>query len=174
MTLRDSMPPYLASMEWWQGRRSTLKTRDYTRTLIESNSPEGITLTVPVTGGASAAKRLKPDELTISGHGDWTRIHLGAIEAAYGREPYFQFLFPEIEEIISRYPEHLRELNVSLMVCLMGFLRYDESYPEVERLRQSNPGRCSDIGTRLLRKVDPGHSLLEPLFRLGPDTLFLI
>lgn len=174
MTVRAGMPPYLASTRWCQGKAGALKTRDYTRTLIGSNSPEGMTLTVPVAGGASAVKRMGPDELMISDHGEWTRIHLGAIEAAYGREPYFQHLFPEIEEIICGYPKYLSDLNVSLMGCLMGFLNFSDSYPEVERLRLKNPQRCSDIRTRLQSKVDPAHSLMEPLFRFGQDTLFML
>lgn len=102
----EIIPPYLASTAWLQGKVKArlLKTRDYTRTIIESNSFEGMVLTVPVAGGSSAAKRLKPSQLEISDHGDWTRIHLGAIEAAYGREPYFQHLFPEIASAINHYP----------------------------------------------------------------------
>ncbi|MDE6022224.1 MAG: hypothetical protein K2G13_01855, partial [Muribaculaceae bacterium] len=80
------LPPYLASTSWVQRKLQpkSLTTRDYTRTVIESNNPAGMTLTVPIIGGASAVKRLKPIRVCISGHGDWTSIHLGAIEAAYG------------------------------------------------------------------------------------------
>ncbi|MDE5813509.1 MAG: WbqC family protein [Muribaculaceae bacterium] len=172
----EGIPLYLAATEWFQGKvaANTLKTRDFTRTLIESNTPEGMVLTVPVVGGASAVKRLKPTQLEISGHGDWTRIHLGAIEAAYGREPYFQHLFPEIATIISDYPQHLTHLNVLLMEKMMEFIGFSGQIGSIEAMRESHPERCAAIKQRLESKIDPRHSLLEPLFRLGPDALFLL
>lgn len=171
-----SFPPYLASTLWWQGESHSraLKTRDYTRTLIASNSPKGMVLTVPVVGGAAAAKRLAPGQLKISDHGDWTRIHLGAIEAAYAREPYFRHLFPELEDIITNHTELLSALCVSLSDRMLGFLDYSSAFPEVQQMRIEHPERYWDIAKRLAAKVTPEHSFLEPLFRLGPDTLFLL
>ena len=170
------LPPYLASTAWMQGKvdLKKLKTRDYTRTLIESNAPEGMVLTVPVTGGSSAVKRLKPELLEVSAHGDWTRIHLGAIEAAYGREPYFQHLFPEIAAVIEHYPQHLASLNVLLMEKMMDFIGYRDNLSEIEALRERHPERCAAIVSRLESKIDLRHSFLEPLFRLGPDAIFLL
>ena len=170
----EKMPPYLASTIWIQGKAGRLKTRDYTRALIESNSPEGMVLTVPVVGGSSAAKRLRPELLEVSDHGDWTRIHLGAIEAAYGREPYFQHLFPEIAGVISDYPQHLARLNVLLMEKMMDFIGYPEAIEGIRSLRKAHPERCAAITRRLESKINPAHSFLEPLFRLGPDAIFLM
>ncbi len=172
----EMTPPYLASTLWVQGKvaPSAMKTRDYTRALIESNAQEGMVLTVPVIGGSSAAKRLRPENLEISDHGDWTRIHLGAIEAAYGREPYFQHLFPEIAPIISDYPQQLVGLNVVLMEKMMDFIGYNQAMQEIRNLRESNPERCAAIARRLESKIDSRHSFLEPLFRLGPDAIFLL
>ncbi len=170
------IPPYLPSTLWMQGNADlmALKTRDYTRTRIEANTPEGMVLTVPVVGGGSAAKRLKPSDLEISEHGDWTRIHLGAIEAAYGREPYFQHLFPEIAKVIADHPKHLVSLNVLLLGKMMDFLGYRDAIEEIRKLRETHPQRCTDIERRLLLKVNPAHSFIEPLFRLGPDAIFLL
>ncbi len=174
--IRSSIPPYLASTLWIQGKVDSkeLKTRDYTRTTIEANTPEGIVLTVPIVGGASAAKHLRPEELDVSEHGDWMRIHLGAIEAAYGREPYFQYLFPEIASIIDCHPKPLSTLNVLLMDKMMDFIGYGDAIEEINLLREVNTKRCSDISRRLESKINPYHSFLEPLFRLGPDSIFLL
>lgn len=131
-------------------------------------------LTVPVVGGSSAVKRLKPESLEISGHGDWTRIHLGAIEAAYGKEPYFEHFFPEIASLIGHYPQHLATLNVLLMEKMMDFVGHKDGIEEIKRLRISNPGRCYDITRRLETKINLSHSFIEPLFRLGPDAIFLL
>lgn len=168
------MPPYLASTAWLQGNTGTLKARDYTRCVIESNSQEGMVLTVPVIGGSSSVKRLRPVQLGISEHGDWTRIHLGAIEAAYGREPYFQYLFPDIADIISAHPQQLTTLNVLLLEKMMAFIGYREQIVHIAGLRESHPERFAAIVRRLESKIAPEHSFLEPLFRLGPDAIFLL
>ena len=172
----EIIPPYLASTAWVQGKVDTKapETRYFTRTLIESNAPEGMVLTVPVVGGASAAKRLSPAELEVSGHGDWTRIHLGAIEAAYGREPYFRHMFPEIEDVITDYPQQLARLNVLLMEKMMDFIGYRRAIEDIRDLRKTHPSRCAAISARLISKIDPAHSFLEPVFRLGPDAIFLL
>ena len=170
----EMIPPYLASTLWMQGKAGAMKTREYTRTLIESNSPEGMVLTVPAVGGSSAAKRLKPEEIEISGHGDWTRIHLGAIEAAYGREPYFQHFFPETADVIEHYPQHLARLNVLLMEKMMKFIGYDDAIEDIRNLRTANQQRCAAIANRLESKIDLAHSFLEAIFRLGPDAIFLL
>ncbi len=151
-----------------------LKTREFTRTLIDSNRDEGMTLTVPVVGGSSAVKRQKPSELRISGHGDWTRIHLGAIEAAYGKEPYFQHLFPQIASIISCYPQQLAEMNVLLMSAMFEFMNFKETAAELETFRNSFPKRFAEIKERLVRKINTEHTFLEPLFRFGRDSIFLL
>lgn len=168
--------PYLPSTRWMRcaGKGMTLKTRDFTRTSVLGNTTAGIVLTVPVVGGSSAVKRLGPDSLKISDHGDWPRIHLGAIDAAYGREPYFQHLFPSIASLIENHPDRLMLLNMGLMSEMIGFLDYENLMPEVEELRRLRPERCASIAGRIGESVDPEHSFLEALFRHGRDAIFLL
>lgn len=170
------IPPYFPSLSRLAGMEPSagMPAREYSRTLIGSNTPGGMMLTVPLTGGASAAKRLHPGELEISGHVDWTRIHLGAIDAAYGKEPYFQHCFPEIASAITAYPRLLADLNRTLLAVMLESIGYEEAGEEIAGFREAHPARYASIRERLLRKIDPGHALMEPLFRLGPDTLFLL
>lgn len=174
--ISSAIPPYLPSLSRLAGMESAagMPAREYSRTLIGSNTPGGMLLTVPLTGGASAAKRLPPRLLEISDHGDWTRIHLGAIDAAYGREPYFQHCFPEIAAAITAYPRMLADLNRTLLAVMLESIGYEAAGEEMSRLRGSRPARYASIRERLLRKIDPAHALIEPIFRLGPDTLFLL
>lgn len=169
-------PPYLPSLEWIRcpDAFASMPARQYSRSLIESNSPGGMVLTVPVVGGASAAKRLKPWQLEISGHGDWTRIHLGALDAAYGREPYFGHFFPLIAPLVGHYPPMLADLNKALIDTVLNSVGYSESREEMLRFRGRSPLRFESIRDRLMSKINPRHSLVEPLFRLGPDILFLL
>lgn len=169
-------PPYLPSTLWMKTKNGgrPLPARDYTRTLIACNRPGGMVLTVPVAGGASAVKRGDIRSLEISDHGDWTRIHLGAIEAAYGKCPYFQHLFPEIAEHIVAYPESLALLNLTLLSDMLSFLDYDREIDALESLASENPGRCARIKSRLEAKTDASFSFLQPLFQFGKDAIFLL
>ena len=165
--------PYLPSLRWLVSK-PVISTREYTRAVIESNSTDGMVLTVPVVGGASAAKRLKPADLEISSHGDWTRIHLGAIEAAYGREPFFQHFFPEIEGVIKSYPPMLVDMNARLMQLVLSAIMFAENADDIRELRRSHPERYENLRCRMLSKTNPAHSIIEPLFRFGPDLIFLL
>lgn len=176
MEMNPTMIPYLPSMKWLldADRHGNMPTREYTRTRVSSNSPEGMMLTVPVVGGSSAVKRLHPEELEVSGHGDWTRIHLGAIDAAYGKEPYFQHFFPGIAEVIRRYPVRLADMNRKLFAGMLDEICYRATSEDVESFRKANPQRYDNIRRRMLTKIDICNSWIEAIFRLGPDLAFLL
>lgn len=171
------VPPYLPSLAWCRGMEETDTAhygRSLTRTLIASNSPEGLVLTVPIAGGSATVKRDDPHSFMISSHGDWTRIHLGAFEAAYGREPYFPHFFPGIAEIIEAYPPKLEDLNRRLITTMLRLAGYDREKGGLLSLRDENPERFRAIGDRLMAGVNPRHSMIEALFRYGKEILFLI
>lgn len=173
----SGLPPYLPSTAWCRSGEKPCMVqsgRFLTRTRIWSNAPEGLVLTVPVEGGSAAVKRLDPHALRISAHGDWTRIHLGAIEAAYGKEPYFQHFFPEIAEIISRYHSELETLNKSLLSTILQISDYEAQIEGILCLRKEYSSRFNAIEQRLLTGIDPEHSLIEPLFRYGKDIIMLL
>ncbi|MCM1490812.1 MAG: WbqC family protein [Muribaculum sp.] len=165
--------PYLPSLRWMESREE-MPSREYTRTLIDSNTPQGMVLTVPVAGGSSSVKKLPPALLEISSHGDWTRIHLGAIEAAYGREPYFPHFFPDIEYILKSYPESLANMNRMLLLTILSAIDFDENANDIKKFKICHPKRYENISSRLFSKIDRKHSIIEPLFRLGPDLIFLL
>lgn len=173
-----STAAYLPTAAWirafLKGSPLQMAKRDYSRTLVEGNLPGGQTLSVPILGGSAAIKRLPLTELRISAHGDWTRIHLGALEAAYGREPYFQHYFPHIAGIISAYPPLLADMNRALLRVLLGPQERQSTLTALRSLRERHPERTAQIGRRLAANADPAHSFIEPLFRFGPDSFFLL
>ncbi len=170
------MIPYLPTMKWLLNQKvsGNMSAREYTRTVIESNSPQGMVLTVPVVGGSSAVKRHRPEVLEISGHGDWTRIHIGAIDAAYGKEPFFQHIFPEIADEIKHYPSRLAEMNSCLLSTMLADINYEESAKELMSYRAAHPQRYENIRSRMMSKINIEHSVIEPIFRFGPDAIFLL
>jgi WbqC-like protein family len=50
---------------------------------------------------------------------DWTKRHLGAIKAAYGKAPFFEYFFDYFQIEILKKPDFLIDLNYELLtVCL--------------------------------------------------------
>lgn len=171
------IPPYLPSTAWCRKMKKPDTARfgrTITRTLVTSNAPGGQVLTVPIVGGSAAVKRDDPHSFRISSHGDWTRIHLGAMEAAYGKEPYFQHFFPEIAGIIGVFPPELETLNRRLLEAMLRQTGYADEIDGIRRMRMRTPKRFASIERRLIAGIDMEHSMIEPLFRYGKDTLFML
>lgn len=124
-------------------------------------------LTVPVEGGASRLKRKDANPL-VSEHGKWRREHLGAINAAYGRTPYFIHLMPEIEEAYSDTEGlTLEQFNSRLLDTVLIWIN-------VEEFRGCRGEEFSRIRREASAKVDARLSILDPLFRLGKETVFAL
>ncbi|MDE5795581.1 MAG: hypothetical protein K2H75_00565, partial [Muribaculaceae bacterium] len=106
--------PYMATQQWyaeWLHRRlqgdseaearvtassgCQLRPRDFTHCVLPSPSGE-IRLSVAVEGGSGILKRLCPEEVCMSGHGRWPSVHLGALNALYGRAAYFDHLYDSL------------------------------------------------------------------------------
>ncbi len=51
-----------------------------------------LTLTVPVSVTHGLDRPLMRSDVKVSRHGEWWKIHLTALESAYGRTPYFEFV----------------------------------------------------------------------------------
>ena len=158
--------PYLPSFQWYRdsmerGLPSLRKEKAINRSLVGISSPTR--LTVPLIKGSGGL---------ISSHGNWQHVHLGTINAIYGRTPYFQHLYPELEEILRNTPEDLATLNLRLhaMICrwlepeTMEALRsLTPESPNYEALRQE--------ATRLATNINFNLSILDPLFRFGKNTV---
>lgn len=71
-----------------------------------------LSLVVPVLRNKEA--RLSSQDVLIDYKTLWQRNHLRAIRSAYGKTAYFDYYFPEIENIIMSSPEKLIELNTRI------------------------------------------------------------
>lgn len=173
--------PYLPTLRWyaaWFGSRCRgmgekesqeyanrvcrISGKDFARTVLIS--PTGtVRLSVAVEGGAPRLKRAGAEgTVSISGHGNWPHVHLGAIEAGYGRAPYYQYLMPELREILTDVPLKLKDLNRRLHTWLTG---YFQPYKEM-RIADAVMRRGEEIG----KKLDPDISVIDALMRYGPET----
>lgn len=95
--------------------------------------PNGVQqLTVPLVGETNAMPVLMRD-VRISEHAGWRRLHWGALFSAYGRTPYFDYIAPQLETIITGsqrwlldYNEQLQQLIVDFMDLPIEFVRASE------------------------------------------------
>lgn len=86
------------------------------------DGPNGIqTLTVPLVG--STNNMLTPlNSVLISEHGDWRRLHWGALFSAYGRSPYFDYVADDLSRVIHGQQRYLHEFNRQLHEVIVDFM----------------------------------------------------
>lgn len=61
-------------------------------TIVDTRGPLQLTVPVSVPHGTVAGPMMRSCVL-VSRHGEWWRLHRTALESAYGRTPYFEFVF---------------------------------------------------------------------------------
>lgn len=164
------LTPYLPSLAWLRREPQALAAarRHPNRTLLA----DGLLLTVPVAGGGRRFRRTPfPGEtFPLSDHGRWTHVHLGAIETLYSRTPYFPHYFPAVADILAASPQFMDQLNDSLMRFMLDAVHASELLP----LMRQPARQIAEEARRLRKSVVPEVSFLDPLFRFGPEAIFLL
>ena len=86
------------------------------------DGPNGLqTLTVPLVGSTNNMMTPLKDVL-ISEHGDWRRLHWGALFSAYGRSPYFDYVTDDLSRVIHGSQRYLHEFNMQLHEVIVEFM----------------------------------------------------
>ena len=86
------------------------------------DGPNGIqTLTIPLVGSTNNMTTPLRDVL-ISEHGDWRRLHWGALYSAYGRSPYFDYVADDLSRVIHGTQRYLHEFNSQLHELVVDFM----------------------------------------------------
>ena len=83
------------------------------------NGPQ--TLTVPLVGSTNNMVTPLRDVL-ISEHGDWRRLHWGALYSAYGRSPYFDYVADDLSRVIHGNQRYLHEFNRQMHELIVEFM----------------------------------------------------
>ena len=79
------------------------------------------TLTVPLVGSTNNMMTPLRDVL-ISEHGDWRRLHWGALYSAYGRSPYFDYVADDLSRVIHGSQRYLHDFNAQLHEVVVDFM----------------------------------------------------
>ena len=61
-------------------------------------------------------------EVLLSEHGNWRRLHWGALYSAYGRTPYFDYVADDIHRVIHGQQAHLLDYNQQLCQVVIEFM----------------------------------------------------
>lgn len=78
-------------------------------------------ITLPIEKPDFGAKTMMRD-IVISTHGNWERIHWGAIFSAYGKSPFFEYIEDDLNRIYSNHSKWLVDFNNELRELVINFL----------------------------------------------------
>ena len=159
------------------------------------DGPNGVqTLTVPLVGSTNNMATPLRDVL-ISEHGDWRRLHWGALYSAYGRSPYFDYVADDLYRVIYGQQRYLHEFNEQLHRVIVDFM----DLPLVTRCLSKDDdldeGGVEDLrGLIGMKKADtlpitdvayyqmwtassgfcPGLSILDLMMNMGREGIFTL
>ena len=91
------------------------------------------TLSIPVIRSNS---RMKYTEVKIDDSQAWRKIHLRGIKSGYGKAPYFEYLYPELEKVYQQKINGLYEFNKRLLTICLKFLGLTVKMEETPEYRQ--------------------------------------
>lgn len=150
--------------------------------------PNGIQhLTIPIikpNGNKTVVKALK-----ISHAENWQKVHWRTIESAYASSPYFEHYGPEVKELVFSDIESLVDFNLNIHKRIIQWLqlpivsKYTTTYTTEdisEDLRNHFNEGDVYVDYQYLQVFSPNHqfepglSILDAIFNLGPMTRKLI
>lgn len=153
------------------------------------------TLSVPLDKGKNNSKPIK--EVTISYAENWQQNHMRTIQTNYGKSPFFEDYFPEIERIYSVDFEYLFDLNQKALDLISQLLSLNlpiETTTEYKSDYSFNQSGIRDYRNIITPKLDtknynfktypqvfqdrhgfiPNLSILDLLFCMGPESIIIL
>ena len=181
-------PPYLASGAWYSRWLASISenpdtnlavatanidenARDFSRCAIQCPGHGRMLLTIPIEGGGKTLRNTNKMGLAfLSNHGNWRKKHLAAIEAAYGKKPYFNHFFPLLKQVFDNTQiDSLKEFNLSIHAICASFLLGSLPYGAIKIINSDNhlKERSKEIAIQIKTDV----TIIDPLMNLGPEAI---
>ena len=135
-----------------------------------------LSLTVPVSVPHGIDGPMTRSHVRLSRHGEWWRVHRIALESAYGRTPYFEFVIDRFAPLLAdpgdeppSLADYLRRADRAVLDFLA--LPVEIVDHDCDTSRVPLPG---DIPYTQVRQTGlgfiPGLSILDAIFNLGSET----
>ena len=159
------------------------------------DGPNGVqTLTVPLVGSTNNMTTPLRDVL-ISEHGDWRRLHWGALYSAYGRSPYFDYVADDLSRVINGTQRYLHEFNAQLHEVIVDFMDLPLATRYVDGIEAQDQASVDDLRGRIaMKKPDalpidnvpyyqmwtaasgflPDLSILDLMMNMGREGIFTL
>lgn len=149
------------------------------------------TLSIPLIKGKNERQAMK--DVKIAYHDRWVENHLHTIKSAYGKSPFFENFFDDIDMILNKRFNFLLDLNLATLTFAMKKLKYignvevSDQYiqPEVDtnedyldlRKTQNVLEKPSTPYTQVWAEkyeFAPNLSILDLLFCTGPQAAIIL
>lgn len=151
---------------------STLRSpKDFGRYILKNQIEEYVKLSVAVEGGGKQLRTWdKINNLYLSEHGDWRKVHLGAWEAILGRKPFFRYLEPALRDVYCDLNlKSLKEFNIAIFKILIAYL-LGNLKPNSVVLNERN-SEWRERGLEIAERFDQETSIIQALAENGPEAL---
>ena len=148
-------------------------------------------LTVPVEHGDSPLIK----DIRLSDHGNWRHLHWNALQSAYGESPFFEYYQDDIRPFFERHWTFLLDFNdeIRQKMCELIDIQPNVSYTErfipeesplISYRTAISPKHPQDdpdfLPKRYYQVYEQKHgflpnlSILDLLFNMGPESIFLL
>ena len=133
------------------------------------DGPNGVqTLTVPLVGSTNNMMTSLRDVL-ISEHGDWRRLHWGALFSAYGRSPFFDYVADDLLRVIHGSQRYLHDFNRQLHEVIVDFMDLPLETRYLDSVGENELERAADLRGRIaMKKTDPLPIGNVPYYQMWP------
>ena len=111
-------------------------------------------LSVPVKKSGRFGQSINETEI-LDGH--WQKKHLGSIRQAYGKRPYFELYYPDLEKLIMQDIPSLGDLNMSLIRVICNWLEITTKILDSRDLPVT--GNKTDMLISMCESIDADHYL---------------
>lgn len=145
-------------------------------------------LTIPV---KDSRKKIQVKDIQIDYHQSWMRRHWGCLQSAYGKSPYYEYYYSDLEALYLKKPQFLFDFNMELLtLCLKSLgikknVEYTLSYTadvvttqfDARSLINDKKGRESTLFSNNVLYYQtfgndfvPNLSIVDLLFNKGPEA----
>lgn len=125
-------------------------------------------MSIPLQGGRSVRALIQ--EVKVDDRLPWRWNHLQSIETAYRSTPYYEFLAPELKEILLMPTDSLWELNEALLRWVWSVLRWDQFIGKTTDFYLNySEENVVDLRKNARIRGENSLSILHDLFHFGPE-----
>lgn len=184
-----NFPPYIPSAQWFGNFLKSLvremdyyeavkfansnldSPREFGRFCLKERGGKIMTLSIPVEGGGRQLRSWRGvKDCCLSEHGDWRKVHLGALESCLGRRPFYREIETELSPVIfNKELKSLRDFNSAIFSKLLSFLMGNLHPVDLNIFYKREDLRLR--GIELAERIDPGMTSLEPITLMGREAL---